>query len=1165
MNLDIRLRLTILVLTAILLCTGLAHAQGIVTGSISGVVMDPQGAVLSGAKLSAKHLATNRVFAVETTSAGIFSLRTLPPGTYDITIEAPNFRNYQAKGVTVNVGADTSLGAVKMELGAASETLTVEGAAPLVEATTQQITNTFESKKVQEVPLGNSLDSFALFVPGVATAGDASFSNTNGAELAVNGQRARSNNYQIDGQANNDNSVGGPSIFFGNQDAIAELQIVTNYSAEYGRNMGAVVNYVTKSGTNQFHGSAYEFWQGSKFQSLTNQEKNPVFGFCTPGQDPTSTGCTPIKDPSLFVDNRFGGTMGGPIKRDRAWFFGSANFERQRSAGEPSSSGSLLTPTPNGIQQLQAAFPNSPGVAALAAIGPTAVKGGNPTFSNLTTQMVTVGATSVPVEFGAITRFVPAPFNDYEATGRVDVKLTEKDSIFGRYVFQQQLFGGVSGGSQSTNAQSIAQGDYINEPGRDQQIGLDWVHTFSSAFINQLRASYSRVGFGFEGGSFPNCLRSSIDSACPTNIAISDGVSLGLGIATNLPQGRIINVIQGQDNASWQVGRHTLKLGGEWTHQLSPNVFLPLVNGGYTFDDFNSFIANTPSVVSIVAGNPHLPFVENDVAAYVQDDWKVRDHLTLNLGLRWEWFGQAINLLHDRTVVQQTGPSPFWDPSLPLSLTTVHELPQVLHNFSPVVGFAWSPDEKWVVRGGFRIGYDPQFYNMFLNTATRAPVVNSQTFADDPTLNPGLPSTGFLGGDVRALLLPLVPTGAGINPGSRSQTLVTDNFHNPYSEQWNFGVQRSFNSRVVGEMRYVGNHTVGNFQSVNGNPALNPLIDAGFSSLIPAGLTPCSDPNAPGFAQGYVDCNRTRVLRRQNSAYSNYNGLQSELRVGGWHGVTATASYTWSHTIDNASEIFNTGVGGNTTAFAQNPFDTQRAERGDAGIDYRHLFGLAFIYDVPFFHGQQGVLGRILGGWQLNSTYRYAPGQPYTTVQSRFAGSGTSLCDPTAAMSTFYDACRPIVSNAAAPLGSVGICSDPTLSDCGITDYVSGNPTSMSAVHWIVNDNTAAQFFGTPFKGGSRNTLRGQPISTVNLSMLKNLKLTERLTFQFRATAYNLMNTQFRGTPDPLLDDVFPSGSTPGSFQNTFFNSNGGGTFAGNIVTDGIGQRRLEFGAKLIF
>lgn len=1154
-----------LLMAAMLAWAVFANAQGIVTGSISGAVSDPQGAVVSGAKVLAKHLATNREFSAETNAAGLFSLRTLPPGAYELKIEAPSFRTYQSNNVVVSVGEDTSIGAAKMELGAASETVTVEGTAPLVESTSQQITNTFESKKVQEIPLGNSMDSFALFVPGVATAGDASFSNTNGAELAVNGQRARSNNYQIDGQANNDNSVGGPSIFFGNQDAIAELQIVTNYSAEYGRNMGAVVNYVTKSGTNQFHGSAYEFWQGSKFQSLTNQEKNPVFGFCTPGQDPATTGCTPVQSPSLFVDNRFGGTVGGPIKKDRAWFFASTNFERQRTAGSPSSSGNLLTPTPTGLQQLQSAFPGNAAVAALAQIGPTAVKTGNPTFSNLQNLTVSDGVVSAPVQFGSITRFVPAPFNDYEATGRVDVKLTQNDNLFGRYVFQQQFFGGIAGSTQATSAESIAQGDFQNNPGRDQQIGLDWVHNFGSTMINQVRASFSRVGFGFEGGGFPKCLRSTISTDCPTDIAITTigaANSLGLGFGNNLPQGRIINIIQGQDNASKQWGRQTIKFGGEWTHQLSPNVFLPNVNGTYNFNDFNDFLANSPSTVSIVAGNPHLPFVENDAALYLQDDWRVKTNLTLNLGLRWEWFGQAINLLHDRTVAQETGPNPFWDTSLPLSLTTIHKLPEVLHNFSPVVGFAWTPhvfgNDNTVIRGGFRIGYDPQFYNMFLNTATRAPVVNAQTLTADEGAR--LPSTGFFGPQVQAAILPLVPTGAGIDPGFRSQTLVSDNFHNPYSEQWNFGVQHSFVQRVVAEVRYVGNHTVGNFQSVNGNPALGSLIDAGFSNLIPAGLTPCSDPTAPGFAAGYVDCTHTRVLKRQNSAYSNYNGLQSELRIGGWRGVTATASYTYSHTIDNASEVYSNGIGGSTVAFAQSPFDTSVAERANSGIDFRHLFGLAFIYDLPFYRTQQGVVGRILGGWQLNSTYRYTPGQPYTTVQSRFAGSGTSLCDPTATMNTFYDACRPIVSNAAAPLSTVGICTDATLGDCGITNYVTGAATTLNAVHWIVNDNTAAHYFGTPFMGTGRNTLRGQPISTVNMSMLKNLKLGEKLTFQFRATAFNLMNTQYRGVPDPLLDDVFGN-----SFQNTNFNSNGGGTFAGNIVTDGIGQRRLEFGAKIIF
>src|SRR5262249_51673656 len=249
-----------------------------------------------------------------------------------------------------------------------------------LESTTQQISNIFDSKQTRDIPLGNSLDDLALFAPGVSTAGDAGFSNTNGENFAVNGQHARSNNFQIDGQANNDSSVGGPNIFFGNQDALAELQIVTNYSAEYGRNMGAVVNYVTKAGTNAFHGSAYEFYNGSHFDSLTNQAKSPIFGFCVPGQNP-STGCTPVTVPQ-YVDNRFGGTIGGPIQRHKAWFFGSANLERLRTAGTAASSAHFLTPTPTGIQQLQTAYPGNPGVAALVGAGPTAVKGG--TYTGLT-------------------------------------------------------------------------------------------------------------------------------------------------------------------------------------------------------------------------------------------------------------------------------------------------------------------------------------------------------------------------------------------------------------------------------------------------------------------------------------------------------------------------------------------------------------------------------------------------------------------------------------------------------------------------------------------------------------------------------------------------------------------------------------------------------------
>ena len=217
------------------------------------------------------------------------------------------------------------------------------------------------------------------------------------------------------------------------------------------------------------------------------------------------------------------------------------------------------------------------------------------------------------------------------------------------------------------------------------------------------------------------------------------------------------------------------------------------------------------------------------------------------------------------------------------------------------------------------------------------------------------------------------------------------------------------------------------------------------------------------------------------------------------------------------------------------------------------------VYDLPFYKEQRGVLGHVLGGWQINTTYRYTSGQPYTTIQRYVSGS---LCDPTGLFGGNYDACRPIVANAAAPLDTVGTysCTGSTASTCSLADFVTGLPTTSSAVHWIQNNPAAAIVYGTPFAGVGRNTLRGQDISTANLAFFKNIKVSERLTAQFQAQAFDVMNTQFRGVPDPILDDV-----TRGSFQNTDFNSNGGATFAGNINTDGIGRRRLLFGMKLIF
>src|SRR3984957_14058832 len=1091
-----------------------ALAQGIVTGSVSGVVQDPQGAVVPNASITVTQLNTNRVFTTQTNSAGIILLRDLPPGVYDLKIEAPNFRAFESKGLSVDVGKDTGLGAVKLVLGQSSESITVEGAAPLIESTTDQISETFSSEKVASLPMGNTFDSLAMFLPGVATAGDASFSNNNGAEISVNGMRARANNFQIDGQSNNDNSIGGPSIFFGNQDAISELQVVTNYDAEFGRNTGAVVNYITKSGTNEFHGTAYEFWQGSTFDSLENNEKNPLLGFCLPSQT-AADGCIVPQVPG-FVDNRFGGTLGGPVKKDKIWVFGSTNFERQRFAGAPSSPANGLGPAPTGGRQVPPAFPNSPIGLIETTIGPNAVTGGNPVFTNVQDVLVTnqIDPTTgfafncatagvngcTPIEFGSITRFVPGPFNDYEATGRLDFKLTPQDSFFGRYVYQKTFSGGVNFGN------GIDVGDWQTVPGLSQQIGLDWVRDFSNAFVNQVRFSFSRASSFFQEQSFPSC-NSNTPTACPADMIMIGSApqdSVSFGVSAGFPQGRIINVYQLQDNASMQNGQHTLKFGTEIDQQRSPNVFLPANNGLFLVSSFNDMVANNPFGTQIALGSPILPFSEWDLGFYVQDNWRVKSSLTLNLGMRWVWYQQAINLLHDQSVHQQTGSTALWSTSLPLSQTTVPSVPEAWKNFAPVIGFAWTPNvmgrllgqDKTVIRGGFRLAYDPAFYNMFLNVATAAPKVNFATLG--PLVggaSTGVPTTGVFGTQVIPFLEPLA---AGGNPGFANQTQVAPNFRNPYTEQWNLGIQHSFKPQVVAEIRYVGNHAVGQFQEFNGNPALTPLINAGFQNLIPAGLAPCSDPNAPGFGGGYANCNFTNVIKYGNTASSNYNGLQSELRIANWHGLTATGSYTFSKTIDNTSEVFSTIAGGNTLAYAQNPFNTGSAERANSGIDFPHVVGVAVVYNLPFYKSQRGLLGHVLGGWQANTTYRYTSGQPYTTIQRYVNGS---LCDPTGNFGGNYDPCRPILSNASIPYNAtttgtggdyVGIyCAAGACPGAGVgtfwpvgtlvsfTDQCfsgSGACTPIPSAHWIRNDPTAAQVMGTPFAGVGRNTLRGQVI-----------------------------------------------------------------------------------------
>jgi hypothetical protein len=283
--------------------------------------------------------------------------------------------------------------------------------------------------------------------------------------------------------------------------------------------------------------------------------------------------------------------------------------------------------------------------------------------------------------------------------------------------------------------------------------------------------------------------------------------------------------------------------------------------------------------------------------------------------------------------------------------------------------------------------------------------------------------------------------------------------------------------------------------------------------------------------------------------------------------------------VDNTSEAFASagGFGGNTNQYSQSPFDISRAEKGLSGYDFPHAVGVVFLYEFPFYKNRSGLLARALGGWEMSTTYRYTSGQPYTVVQNQVAGS---LCDPSNFSGGAIDECRPILSNTALPFNSVGKYCDGTTATCvgantsnplplgtlvGVSDPCFGSSvastacavTPITAAHWIVNNPAAAQVLGSPFLGVGRNLFRGQPISTANLAFFKNAKLTERLTLQFQAQAFNVMNVQFRGVPNADVNSP--------SFGSTDFNNNGGGTFAANTTYDGIAQRHLLFGAKLIF
>ncbi len=1128
----------LLAFALLLVTAGFASGQGITTGGVSGTAVDPAGAVVQGARIKLTNNMDGAAYAQTSRSDGTFAVMGLPIGTYTLTISAPGFSDLTINDVNVTVGV-LAVGAEALRVGTGVETVEASAVAPLLSTEQSQVSVTLESDSLENLPFGGGFDTVALLTPGVAITHDNSFSNSNGSYggFSSQGQRGRSNNFEIDGQSNNDNSVAGPQVFFSNQDALSGVEVITNnFSAQYGRNAGSVVNYLTKAGTNSYHGSAFEYYEGNWGESFAQGQKSPFQGFCAPGTPAGTDGCaTPVLP--RYVDNTFGYTVGGPLLKDKLWFFTSGLWNRYRNGGGLSVSGpTTLTPDATGLKELQASFPNDPGVAALVNNGPYSIKTGNPApVGNPVMIPVTAGATTASIEMAEISRGVPSLSNDEELLGRMDWQPTVKDHVFIRYFYQDDPYLNAGG--------SVVAGNWYNVPDTAHSVGADWSRTLTPSLVNQVRYSFQQTKLDFQSGALPNCTVTTPEQ-CTTSLSIGGHTSvgstsysvLGYGYATNIPQGRTVKVDQAQDNITWSKGRQTILMGGEFDYQNSPNPFLPDWNGGFSFNSFGDFLTGTGALTLGNSNGFTTKFTEPDAAGYFQDDYKVTPQLTLNLGMRWEFFGQAVNTLHNETLKRETNTATaFWDQSLPLYVRTVAKVPDNWKQFQPRLGFAFNPefDKKLVVRGGFSINFDPAFYNMFLNAATAAPVINLGSISGCGTTIKCLPSGGALESQVRALDLPYIPVGPGINPGGRNQTTMSPDFHNPYTESWILGVTHQIGSRAVFDVSYVGNHQVGNFMSINANPYLL-AVQAAYPSAAPVSL--CTDTTAVGY--GHLDCNRTNERERNNGAFAVFDALEANITMRNWHGLTTNTNFTYGKTIDNTSEIFSTEGGGNTITFAENPLDPNQPERAISGDSMKYVASSDFSYLLPSLHNGNGLMGRVLGGYRLDTIWTFNTGQPVSAFQYGFFGGGP--VEQSYADTDFdnwqlggVDTTRPILNSASAPITSVGILDDGSVcgNGPGYMNWATCNPGSKTSFHWLRNTQyTSAALTGTPYGGAGRNTLRGYSWNNYDAALQKVTKLTERVTMTLSLIDYNALNRQYLGTPDSFINDV------GGSFMDYRYN-----------------------------
>lgn len=1089
-----------------------------VTGDLVGTVTDKSGAVLANATVDIANLATGLKSSVKTNAQGEYHFSNLTVGHYSVEVSATGLKGgfkdiavQLNKAVTANVVAAVS---------SAGEVVEVTGGAVTIDTTTQQIQNTFETKENQDLPtatVGLGVLNLSLLNSGVASAGGIGV----GTGPSVSGQRPRNNNFTVEGVDNNSKSVTGPVVTIPN-DAVENFTVLQNqFSPEFGHSSGGQFNQTIVSGSNKWHGRAYEYFQNRDLNAIDAKDSR------------TQTGAHIINP--AYDQNRYGGQVGGPIIKDKLFFFSNVEYNPIHQALSslqgcaPTASGYTTIANTPGISQANfTALQKNLGTAPTPADG---VTGPCSTTATVIADTVVNGKVTVPGTFAQTGEldFSPSEFNNtFTTVNGVDLNISTKDQLHVRYIYQKN--------DQTDNASNIPS-FFTTVPQRNQLITISEFHTFGPTLTNEFRLGFNRNTQIFSAGNF-----AFPGTGVIPNLTFDDLGATQVGPDPNAPQFGVQNVYQLTNNISWSKGKHNLKFGAEGRKYISPQGFTQRARGDYEYGILGEYLFDqVPSQFGQrSSGNNTYYGDQSSIYLYGNDSYRISKNLTLNLGLRWEFtsvpFTERLQSLNQAS-------------SVPGLISFTAPKPQY-KNFAPRVGFAYSPGSSGTtsIRGGFGISYDVLYDNLGL-LAVPPQFGGTCDVSNPPSATCPFSTTNFLanGG------LP-AGNGSGLQTfdSVADQRAATSGFlpnqKLPYSENWNFGIQHVFASKYTVEVRYVGTRGIHLpvQQQLNIRPRVTPSFflptfltqpDAGTI----AGLTTTlAQINATSnHIQAFTDAGLTNTITSfQPLGQSIYHGLQVQVTRNLTNNLQFLGAYTWSHAQDNSTaDVFSTVL---TPRRAQ---DSQNfgADYSTSALDRRHRLTFETIYNVPFFKGSSNWLAKnLLGNWEI---------APQWTVQSPEMFTAQSGVDSNLNGDTAPD--RTIIN----PNGRAGTGSTVT----AVTN-LAGDTVG------YVADNPSAQFIQAgkgALANGGRNTVATPRTNNWDLTLVKRFSFTERSSFEFGANAFNVFNhSQYiPGTVNTV--NTFLLGTT--NLLTNFVRVSGGDAFNNPKAAFSNNARTMQLVAKFIF